>query len=109
MFGERLPIGNVLLSNGRVTNDQQILGVPLLGSFGEIETAGNHGKTVNDDHLVVSNCMVVVDQWYDPGVARKVTAEYLSVSLSESRITEIWTPRRLSSSRALAIRSDVKL
>lgn len=52
-------------------DDQQVLGIFLLGGLGEIEGAGNHNRPVDEDDLVVGDGVLAVDVGGDAGVPEK--------------------------------------
>jgi hypothetical protein len=52
-------------------DDNQVFGVPLLGSFGKIATSCHHSLFINGHDLVVSNGVGIVDKGRYPGICQK--------------------------------------
>jgi hypothetical protein len=53
----KLPVLNVLIGKLLAVNDQQVLSVPLLSRFCEVERPCDNGFSVDDHDLVVGDCM----------------------------------------------------
>src|SRR4051812_14110871 len=45
-----------------ILDDEEVLGVALLGGLGEVEGTGEHGLAVDEDDLVVGDRVLVVDE-----------------------------------------------
>ena len=62
LAGEAVVVVEVEPGEGFVAvEDQQVLGVGVLGGFGEVEAAGDEGSPVQDQDLVVGDGVVPVD------------------------------------------------
>ena len=68
-------IGGVQI--GPVSNDKKILCVGFFCAAGEIETARDEREPVDEDHLVVRDGMLGIDQGGDAGVDEKVSRRIL--------------------------------
>lgn len=64
----RLPIVPVELGQHRISDDEQILGVLLLGCLSEVEAARVHDLPIDDHHLVVCDGVSAVDPGWNAGV-----------------------------------------
>ena len=56
------PVGGVFRGAFGIADHQQVLGVALIGGFGEIERAGERGLAVDDHDFVVSDGVLGVDE-----------------------------------------------
>lgn len=65
------PVVKVLLGELLRADDQQVLGVFLLGCFGEVEGAGDHDRPVDEDNFVMGDGMLRVDVSGNAGVGEK--------------------------------------
>jgi hypothetical protein len=66
MLRMRLPVLRVLHGQCGIPNDQQVLGVLLLGRLREVEASREDGFAVDDHHLGVRNRMLDVDHRRHP-------------------------------------------
>jgi len=61
-----LHIGLIRLDQlGCVLDHQQILSVLLLGRLREVERARDDGRTVDDDHLIMVDRVLIIDEGLD--------------------------------------------
>jgi hypothetical protein len=109
MLGVRLPVLYVLRRQCLIPDDQQVLGVLLLGGLGEVETSRDDEFTVDDDHLVMRNRMLGVDHRQHALVREEVSGGILLRALALIRMTCTRTPRLWALSSAFAIGAEVKL
>ncbi len=93
----------------RILDHQQILGVLLLSRLGEVEGARDDRGAVDDDHLVMGDRVLVIDERLDAGVDQEGRRAVLVVSLDLSSTARTLTPRLWASINALAIGAEVKL
>ena len=82
MLAMGLPVLGILRRQGWMTDDQQILGVFLLGGFGEVKAASHDQFTIDDDHLMVRNRVVGVDQSRHPLIRQEIGRRILLRALT---------------------------
>ena len=71
MFPVIHPVRDIQLRQFRGFDDQDILGVFLLCGLSEIKRSGNYCLAINNNYLVVSNVMSVIDEGWDPRIGQK--------------------------------------
>ena len=72
LAGEAVVVVEVEPGEGFVAvEDQQVLGVGVLGGFGEVEAAGDEGSPVQDHDLVMGDGVAPVNPDRDAGVGEK--------------------------------------
>jgi hypothetical protein len=102
------PVLPVLRGQGRITDDEQIFRVLLLGRLRKVKApmmTVSPSMTITLLWAIACSASIIVGT---PWFARKSAEEYFSVRWLLSRMTWTWMPRLCASSRALAIGAEVK-
>ena len=72
MLCMRLPVLRVLCRQSGIPNDQEVLGILLLGGLREVEASREDGFAVDDHHLVVRDRMLGVDYRRHPLIRQEI-------------------------------------
>ena len=103
-----IPVIYIQFCQVLLLDDQQILSVLFLGSFGEVKATRDNCFFIDDHDLVMRNGMFTVNVCWDTGVRYKSGGGISFSFLALVRIASTFTPLLKASVRALAIGAEVK-
>jgi len=89
-----LPVLDIFLGQSLIPNDDEILGVLILGRQGEIERPRYHDLPVDNHDLIVGYVMSRVYLHGDSCLGHKGPEVYWAVRLLLSRMISTFTPSR---------------